>query len=174
MEYFQLKQDIDYVDAPIIPNVIMQIDRRNITPEHAHKIEKMTSFQMGNNDSCDFIDLLDRQLFLISDSLKAIFRMYLPKLICKVVVLVGKDGQAHQAYNLPIFKPVDCMAESSIMTRDKTKVTHLVLKQELIHNLPVFRVQHDHEMIIVVRLDAAESISRRRLRGIQMKRLEVE
>jgi len=73
MQYFQLRQDTDYGNAPVLPDVIMQIDRRNIAPEHAHKIEQMTIFQMNNTEKCDFIDLLDRQLFLISDALKATF-----------------------------------------------------------------------------------------------------
>jgi len=60
------------------------------------------------------------------------------------------------------------------MTRDQRSVTHLVLKKAPIENLPIFRVKHDHETIIVARLDAAESIARRRFRGIQMKRITLE
>ena len=174
MQYFQLKQDTDYLDTPVISNVITQIDRRNITPEHAHKIGKMTIFQMGNNDRYDFIDLLDRQLFLVSDSLKEAFKLYVPKIVFKLVILVAKEGQAHQAYNLPIFKPVDCISDKSIMTRGQNQVTHLVLKQDAIEDFSIFRVKHDHETIIVARLDAAESILRRKFRGIQMKRVELE
>lgn len=173
MEYFQLKQDTDYTDAPVIPDVIRQIDRRNITPEQASNIKKMTIFPIDGNEPLDFIDLLDRQLFLISDSLKATFTLYVPKLIFKIVVLVEPESQVNQSYYLPIFSPVDCIADTSVMTRDHSKVTHLVLKKDSIGNSPIFRVQHKEDMIIVARLDAAESILRRRFRGIEMKRVEL-
>ncbi|MBU2703400.1 hypothetical protein Ga0466249_004545 [Sporomusaceae bacterium BoRhaA] len=174
MEYFRLRQDKDYLNAPIILDVIKQIQRRYVTPEDADKIAEITVFKLANHDKLDSLDLLDRQLFLLSRLLKDTVKLYVPKLVCKKVLLLNSAKKVQLLYYLPIFPGVDCISDQSIMTPDKSVVKKLVLKRAEIPKQAVFKVRHSHETIIIARLDAAESMMRRRFRGIKMHRVELE
>ncbi|WP_297420145.1 hypothetical protein [Clostridium sp.] len=66
MDYFLLKQDERYTNTPRLKNIFEKIDVRNINLLKAHKIPKVTIFQVSADDNCDFIDILDNQLFLMS------------------------------------------------------------------------------------------------------------
>lgn len=174
MEYFRIKQDPECFEALVIPDVISQIDRRYVTPEEAHRIQDITLFHLAGKDHPEFIDLIDRQLFLISGALKHAFSLYVPKLKYKKVVVVNSPQNMQQTYYLPIFMPIDSLSEQSIMTPDKQRVKHLIIKQSAIGSTAIFKVQHKFENIVIVRLDAAESILRRNLQGIKLYRVELD
>lgn len=174
MEYFRIKQKPEYFDALVIPNVIKQIDWRYINPEEAQRIAEITIFQLAGKDTPEFIDLLDRQLFLVSSLLKETFTLYAPTLNYKTVIVFNSAQKLQQTYHLPIFAPIDCLSEKSILTPDKRGVKQLVLKQTAIGRKAIFKVQHKFENIIIVRLDAAESILRRNMRGIKMYRVDLD
>ena len=174
MEYFRLKQDIEYQDAPVIPEVLQQIDSRYVTPQESHRIEDVTIFKLSGKEKPDFLDLLDRQLFLVSSLLKITMGLYEPTLHYKTVILVNAAKQLQQTYHLPIFPPVDCLSEKSIMTPDKRSVKQLVLNKTALGGKYIFKVKHDYETIIIARLDAAESILRRDMRGIKMYRVDLD
>lgn len=174
MEYFRIKQDPEYFDALIIPDVINQIERRYVTPEAAHRINEITIFKLSGKATPKFIDLLDRQLFLISAPLRKTFELYVPKLKYKTVIVVNSLKNLQQTYYLPIFVPVDCLSEKSSFMPDKRSVKHLVLSQAALGRHAIFKVQHNYEDIIIARLDAAESILRRKPSGIKMYRVELD
>lgn len=174
MEYFRLKQDTDYIAAPVIEDVIQKIDRRYTTPMQAHKIEETTIFSLRGKEIPDFIDLLSRQLFLVTELLKETFKLYLPGLPFKMVLLAHRVQKMQKTYYLPIFEPLECLSPASILTPDKSIVKQIVLKQSLIENKALFRVAHSRETIIVARLDAAESILRRNFRGIKLEKIQTE
>jgi hypothetical protein len=169
MEYFRLRQDWDYINAPIIPDVIKQIDWRYVTPAKADKIQEITVFKLTNNDEIDALDLLDRQLLLFSRLLKDAVKLYLPKLNCKKVLLINSQKRTHMLYYLPLLEPVDCISDKSIMTPNKSMIKKLVLKADKMPKQAIFKVNHSHETIIIVRLDAAESIMRRKFHGLKRK-----
>jgi hypothetical protein len=172
MEYFRMKQDPAYLHAPVIPDVIKQIDRRDTMPDEAHSIDEATIFQLSGKEQHDFLDLLDRQLFMVSEPLKEIMQLYVPELNFKTVVLT-KPAQM-QVYYLPIFTQVDCLSDQSSMTPDKSGVKPLVLRHEPIKRCPLFCVKHARETIIIARLDVAESILRRKFRGVKLQRVSLE
>lgn len=174
MQYFRLKQDPDYLDVPIIADAIKKIDRRYTTQAEAHKIEEMTIFSLSGKEKPDFIDLLSRQLFLVSPQLKETILLYRPKLPFKMVILAHQAQKQQRTYYLPIFEPLDCLSDKSILTPDKSIVRKMVLKQTLIEKESIFRVRHSHETIIIARLDATESILRRNFRGIKTERIHLE
>lgn len=172
MEYFRLKQDTEYYDAPVIPEVLQQIDWRYVTPAEAHKISDITVFKLANNHDPDFLDLLDRQLFLVSSVLKRTMEMYEPTLPYKTVMLVNTAKALEQTYYLPIFPAMDCQSKS-IVNPDNRKVKQLVLSKAVIKGKCIFKVKHQEEQIIIARLDVAESILRRNMRGIKMYRVDL-
>jgi hypothetical protein len=173
MQYFRLTQDPDYLNAPIIANAIDQIDRRYTVPKQAHKIAEVTIFSLQGKEKPDFIDVLLRQFFLVSSSLKETITLYRPKLSFKMVLLAHPVQKEQKTYYLPLLEPIECLSEESIMTPDKSKIKKLVLKHSIIQRETIFRVQHSHETIIIARLDAAESILRRNFRGTRLSTVEL-
>lgn len=174
MEYFRIKQDPESLESIIIPDVINQIHWRYVTPENAHKIKEITVFPLSGGDNPKFIDLLDRQLFLLSSQIKDTFDLYVPKLKYKTVILVNDAKKLQHTYHLPIFVPVDCLSEKSTMASSNKAIKHLVVEQAAIGRAAIFKVKHDYENIIIARLDAAESILRRHMTGIKMYRVDLE
>lgn len=67
MNYFLLKQDEEYTNAPVLINVFKGIDVRNINLLNAHKIDDILIFNVKCNENTEFLDILDRNLFLISE-----------------------------------------------------------------------------------------------------------
>lgn len=175
MEYFRIKQDPEYFCTLILPNVIKQIDQRHITPEYAHKIKDTTIFRLAEKEKPEPIDLVDRQLFLVSDKLRKLIRLYLPEIIFKTVIIVNHMQNIGYTYFLPIFPQIDCFSGNSIMTPDKSVIKRLVLKQAAGKIYPpVFQVKHRYEPVVIFRLDAAESLLRREFRGIKLYRVELD
>jgi hypothetical protein len=174
MEYFRLRQDPEYRDAPVPGDVFKQIDWRQLTGKEAHKIADITIFRLSGKEAPDFIDLLDRQLFMVSPVLKGVLQLYVPNLTFKRVLLTNAGQKCQKLYYLPLFEPVDCLSDASIQTPDKRMVKHLVLDGKTIGNAAVFRVRHGYETMMIARLDAAESILRRNLRGIFLQAVAVK
>lgn len=175
MDYFRLKQDADYHNTPFIPELINKIDRRYTTAAHADKIDDVLVFPLKSKETHNFIDVLDSQIFLVSDTLKEVIKLYLPKLSFKLIALANQNLNEQKIYHLPLFAPVDCLSKLSIMTPDKKTIKKLVLKKNIIEETrkPIFRVAHDYETIVIVRLDAAESILRRKMLGISLSQVEI-
>jgi hypothetical protein len=174
MEYFRLRQHPDFMDAPVIPNLITRINRRYMTPQEAHRLPAISAFTLEGREQPDFIDVLDRQLFFVSAALLDVIKMYVPELTSKRVRLHHKTSKMQQLYHLPIFKPVACLGPGSVLSPDKRIVKHLVLQQDRIVEEPFFRVEQPWETIIIARQDAAESILRRNFRGVKFYRVATE
>jgi hypothetical protein len=174
MQYFRLTQDVDFVHAPRIPELFRQIDWRDAVPEKCHKIADVTLFSITAKTPLDFIDLLDKPLFLVSRPLKDLLRLYMPALEWRIVIITDRERQAQATYHLPIFAPLDCLSAKSLQTPDNSRIKHLILTPLPQLYPPLFRVRHNMETIIIARLDAAESILRRKLRGLGLQQVELE
>jgi hypothetical protein len=174
MKYFWLQQDPDFIYAPVIVEAVGKISRRDITPEYAHKIADITTFSVAGKGEVDFLDLLSKPFFLVSPLLKDTISMYLPKLSFKRVILKNRVQNIHQMYFLPIFAAVDCLSEKSVMTPDQSITRHLVLKKDALGEKAIFQVRHSRQILIIARLDAAESILRRRFRGIRLSQVDID
>ncbi|MDR1701840.1 MAG: hypothetical protein LBR56_03580 [Sporomusaceae bacterium] len=172
MQYFRLQQDSDFQNTPFIPAPVAGIDWRHLLSGKGEHIEDITVFPLHNRFPLDCLDLLDKQFFMISGLLKDVILLYLPKVVWKTVVLIDTLQNQHHDYYLPIFQPVECLSETSVSTTDNSLVKDLVLKEAKIKKQTIFRVAHQKETIIAARLDAAESILRRKPRGVKISRIK--
>lgn len=60
MDYFLLKQDEEYTNAPVLMDVFSKLDVRNINLLNAHKIEDILIFNVKCNEETEFLDIIDR------------------------------------------------------------------------------------------------------------------
>lgn len=175
MEYFRIKQDERYLRAPVITNISNIIKRRkDVSIKNASQIENVNVAFSNVQYQVDFIDILDKQLFLISNDIKKVFSMYDPSMIFKEVCIINNDTDEYGRYSLPLFKEIDCMSVShSVVGPDKSYIKKLVLNQSS-EKAGIFKVAGLMTDIVVIRLDVAESLLRRDIRRFTLEELEME
>lgn len=174
MDYFLLKQDERYKNIPRIEDVFNKIDVRNINLLNAHKLEDMIIFNVKCDEKTTFLDILDTQLFLISEDMKKIIEKYNPGIIFKIIPLIDLPHERQENYYLPIIEEVDCLSENAELNLNRTVVKRIILSKEKIKNKKIFKIKENSKTLIVVRLDVAESLLRREFKGICLERLELE
>ena len=174
MDYFLLKQDERYTNIPKLKDVFNKIDVRNINLLNAHKIEDIIIFNVKCDDETEFLDILDRNLFLISEEMKKIIEKYKSGIIFKTIPLIDLPHEVQENYYMPIFEEIECLNEKSELNLNKTVVKKIILDKEKIKNKKIFKIKESEKTLVVVRLDVAESLLRRKFKGMCLKRLEVD
>lgn len=174
MDYFLLKQDERYVNTPRLKDIFYKINVKNINRLNAHKIDDVIIFQVDAEETCEYIDILDKQLFLISEKLIKVISKYDPEIIIKTLPLIDLKRSRQENYYLPILEEVEAINEKFEFAANKTVYKKIVLDKEKIQGKKIFRIKESSKNLVVVRLDVAESILRRKPRGIYLEKLEVE
>ena len=174
MDYFLLKQDEEYTNEPVLMDVLKKIDVRNINLLNAHKIEDIIIFNVKCTDETEFLDILDRNLFLISEEMKKIIEKYDSGIIFKTMPLIDLPHERQENYYLPIVEEIECLSEKAELNLNKTVVKKIILDKEKIQDKKIFKIKEIFKPLIVIRLDVAESLLRRNYKGISLERLEVE
>ncbi|MBW6410332.1 hypothetical protein [Clostridium weizhouense] len=174
MEYFLLKQDEEYTNAPVLMDVFNKLDIRNINLLKAHKIDDIVIFNVKCNDETEFLDILDRNLFLISEGMKKIIKKYNPRILFKTIPLIDLSHERQENYYMPIFEEVECLSEKAELNLNKTVVKKIILDKEKIKGKKIFKIKESEKTLVVIRLDVAESLLRREFKGMCLKRLEID
>ncbi|MBW6409681.1 hypothetical protein [Clostridium weizhouense] len=174
MDYFLLKQDERYTNTPRLKDIFYKINIRNINRLNADKIDDVIIFQVTAEERCEYLDVLDKQLFLISEKIMKIISKYDTDIILKILPLIDSKRDRQENYYLPIFEDIEALSEKSEFNLNKTIVKKIVLNKKNIEGKKIFRIKESEKTLIVVRLDVAESLLRRKPRGISLEKLEVE
>lgn len=174
MDYFILKQDERYANTPVLRDVSHKIDSRNVNRFGAGKIADTLVFQVNADAESSFLDILDLQLYLISERLQKLIEIYEPGTIFKMIALIDRLQQRQHNYFLPIFEEVDALGPSSEFNLNRSVIKKLVLQADKIQGKKVFSIQESEKPLVIVRLDVAESILRRDFTGIRLIRVPLE
>lgn len=174
MDYFLLKQDERYTNTPRLIDVFKKINIKNLNLLNAHKIEDIIIFEVSADDNCEFLDILDSQLFLVLEGMKKIIEKYDRNILFKSLALIDSLHDRQENYFLPIFEEVESLSDNVELNLDKTVVKKIVLDKEKIQGKKIFKIKESLKPLIVVRLDVAESLLRRDFKGIKLERLQVE
>ena len=112
MEYFRIRQDSRYLHAPVFSNPEEVIQRRkSISIENADQIQDVSVLFADGPHRLDFLDILDKQFFLVSMEVKKVFAMYEPSMIFKNVCILNNEMDEYGQYALPLFRELDCVAD---------------------------------------------------------------
>ncbi len=171
---FLLKQDERYTNTPRLKDMFHKINTRNIDRLNAHKIDDVIIFQVTAEERCEYLDVLDKQLFLISEKMMKIICKYDTDIVFKILPLIDSKRHTQENYYLPIFEDIEALDEKSEFNLNRTIVKKIVLNKKKIEGKKIFRIKESEKTLTVVRLDVAESLLRRKPRGISLERLEVE
>ena len=174
MDYFLLKQDERYTNTPRLRDVFYKINVKNINRLNAHKIDDVVIFQVDADDRCEYPDILDKQLFLISEKLIKVISKYDLEMRIKDIPLIDIKEHRQENYYLPILEDVEALSEKSETGVNKTVYKKIVLDSEKIKGKKIFRIKESSKTLVVVRLDVAESILRRKAKGLSLEKLEID
>jgi hypothetical protein len=171
-EYFLLSQDRRYTLTPRIIGLSYVLDRRDVSPGNMHRLPKRVIVKAESQKEYDCPDVLDAGLFLVSDGVMDVFLLYDKRLPYRpAVLLCGETVQ--MKYNLPVFGEAECLhGDSERNVYNRTVVKKIVLARDALGNRSVFRIAGTYYRHIVIRLDVAESLLRRKTRGIALYGLE--
>ena len=174
MDYFLLKQDKRYSNTPQIIDLFKNINTKDLNLLKADNIEDNNCFYVKSNDNIDYLDVLETPIFLVSKELKKILEKYNRNMIFKMFALIDYEKKEQNFYYLPIFEEIEALSEKSEFNLNKTIVKKIILDEKKIKNKKIFKIKESDKTLIVVRLDAAESLLRRDFNGIILEKLEVE
>jgi hypothetical protein len=168
-EYFLLSQDGRFNRTPRIKNLFYALDKGHINTKDAHRLPERIILETEEREEYDLPDILSDRLFLVSEKAKRVLSFYDKSIPFKTVVLLC-GGEAAQ-YFLPVFEDVFCLHEQSEYTEFKA-LKRIVLDREKTGDKVVFRIE-GHTSKTVIRLDAAESLLRRKVTGLMFTEAEV-
>lgn len=174
MDYFILEQDKRYINTPFILNLGKTIDKRKINRENSSDIKDIMVLFVDGKRKIEYTDILDRQLFLITEEIMELFSKYEPETIFKTISLIDVEREHQEIYYLPIFEEVDCISPNSEFNMDKSIIRKLIIEKDKIGDRKIFKLAHKEKTTILVRLDAAESLLRRNVKGIKLTRVKGE
>lgn len=173
MNYFLLRQDKRCSYVPRISDWFNKINLKHLNSIDADKIKDGVVLYVDSNSNNNYLDVLDNQLFLISEEMKKILEKYDPNIIFKMAVLTDFKNSKQVIYYLPIFEEIEALSEDAEMNLNKTVVKKLLLNEEKIKNKKVFKLKESSKAMVIVRLDVAESILRRDFNGVELEKVEI-
>lgn len=174
MNFFWIRQDKRYLHTPVITNLQDIVQRRkDVLIEKEKEIADVNVAFAGSQRVMDFVDILDTQLFLVSERVKEVLKMYEPSLLFKTVCILDNTSGGYGNYHLPVFPKIDCLSKESVITLDKSQVKKLVLKYESVKHQSMFQVAGLQTDVTVIRLDVIESLLRREIENFQFEQIEM-
>lgn len=174
MEYYELAQS-EKVENPI---ELMGIDSAAYCPamtrKHFGALDDMRVAYFSGNEAEEICDVLTSPTFLVSDRLKKLLSLYEKETEFKGIQLfpTSEKSKQYPVYWVPYFPETDCVHKSSVWY-DNGMISSLVLDGSRIGRRNIFRLSGLLEYRVIVSLPVAESILRRRLYGVELKKMEV-
>lgn len=174
MEYFELQQSKNVRN----PVTIMKLDRKKYNYEMKRKdfeaLDKLKVAYFSGRETEEICDILTDPAWMVSDELRRVLKLYDKTLEFKGVQLfpTSEFSDRYPVYWIPGFEETDCL-HGSTEKYDNGMLKRLVLDERKIGERSVFRIGGLLEYKIAVTLPAAESILRRRLYGVSLRRIEV-
>lgn len=172
MEYFRLRQDRRYLFTPYM-NTLKDIIRRtdDLYVDNGVHIPDFNSVFVSSDKPCDFISILDQQIFLVKEGVKQVFSIYEPLIKFKQFFMFHNRMGEYCEYYAPILKEVDCISSISKRNPYNGLLENCTLERGHIQDESIFRLANAGERFVIIRLDVAESLLRRGIRDFSLERM---
>ncbi len=170
MDYFWIQRDKRYTRLPRIRQFITRYRASDFTVEGAHRIGKRNVVFVDSELPLDYGDVIDGQVFLVSEGVKNVFQMYDSSIAFKTFCLLDNVRMDLHMYYAPLLPVTDGTDPADRPDRRQNRGQLPILKPEYL-NRPVMRIRELAPDGVVVRLDVAESLLRRGLHKMGMTRM---
>ena len=174
MDYFWLRQDSRYLHLPNIRNFIRDYRRADFTVEKAHKIAERNVVFVNSDKPLDYGDVIDKQLFLVSERVRKVFEIYEPSIFYKIFCLLDNIQGDAKLYYVPIIPVVQGTDELENFRKIYRTEGRIILKKRFFEDRSIVRISELTYDGVIIRLDVAESLLRRGIHKLSMTRLTLE
>ena len=174
MQYYELSQS-PRVENPI---VLTGLDRDAycyaMPQARFEALDTLRVAYFSGDEREEACDILTEPTFMVSEELKRLLAMYDKRIEFKGVQAIpaSEESAWYPMYWVPYFTEIACIHKNSELY-DNGMISSLVLEESRIGKQDVFRLSGCLEYKVIVSMPVAESILRRRLYGVGLKRLEV-
>jgi len=172
MIYFTMHQDDRILAAPNLTLTKKEVEelQQFPTPENL-LISKIVYVKSKLMNKIDYPDFIEAPILLISEKLKSLMAKYQKNIWMRTIVLIDEKTN-HQNIYYTIYPPrISCTSKQSVY--DFSKLKEFILNEDRVGYNRIF-VPEGLEQRLVVRLDVAESILRRKLNGIIFEEVKNE
>lgn len=172
MEYFMLKQEKHYMYKPQIINWFGKIDVRDLCPERMRNIPEHPIFEIVSNKDTDFFDVILSPFFIVSKRMMKLIKLAELHVKFADCVLLDKQNSFIEQYFFVLLPKVDCLAEGSILSPDRSVVKKAVLDESKIKDHYIFKLGGVKNSYYVVNLNFAEMMLSETTKGLEFEPLE--
>lgn len=166
MDYFWIRQDKRYRHIPAIQEFYSTFKRKDFVEENAIRIPEKNVVFTNSPVALDYVDILDEQMFAVSQPVRDIFRMYEPSMEFKDFCLLNNTLNDYKRYFTPVLVSIPCV-------KDYFKNIPVLIKERVIES-SILRVQDAKEEMVIIRLDVAESLLRRGIRKYELYQIKLD
>lgn len=158
MEYFFLKQERNYRYLPRVVNWYNTIDVRKINRKELTQLPQSPIFDIVPNKDVVFYDIILSPFFMVSHELLKLIDLAEPFVKSVDCLLVDTKNYNQKQYFIVALPEIDCLAEESILTLDKSRIKKAVIDAEKARGHSIFKLGGIKDTYIVVSLPMAEMI----------------
>ena len=162
MEYFILSQDQRMLHTVTIKDMSTIRGYHDSMGYDSSQLPPMSVAFINSRRDTVYTDLLDRQMFLISDNLRELFHLVDPEITYKHCCLLDRENDVHTFYHIPslhVASDVAITRTEMVVFGKNAKLKHIFTDEK--------------RSKLIVSLLVAESIMRRALVGIKLDRLSL-
>lgn len=175
MKYYIIKQDKDYTDAPVITNWFGKIDADSIRPGKYQNLKEIYSLQVRDNKELYPTDFIMEPFPAVSAMVEHCIKTYEPNTGCSRLYLTEKTTGQVEEYFIPYLMENDCLAEESIVNRNRTVIEKPVIDlNKTDKDKYIFLIGNINSRYVAAREEFIESILRRGARGISLIPMEIK
>ncbi|MCQ2017864.1 imm11 family protein [Clostridium butyricum] len=174
MDYFLIEQDKRCTNVPQLTDINTNIERRYINRQDEGKIQNEMVLYVKSSEWNNYIDIMDKQLFIVSEEVKKVFEKYDEDIKFKMIAITDFERSVQHVYYLPIFEEVEGLSEKAEYGFNKMVINKIVLDYKKIREKKIFKLKESDKTAIICRLDVVESLLRRNFKGIAYKKLYIE
>lgn len=144
------------------------VDIRMLTKEKIGQLPMWNVVEMDFPDRGFFPDLFCFPCLLLSRCFMETIMMYQHDTPYKAAKLWERKTGINATYFMPVLEEVDCISEKSQYNNNGNRIIKLILDKDKIAPYAVFKIKGYERNCIVGRMDFAESLMRRNVRGVKM------
>lgn len=174
MEYFRLFQDQRYLHYPEIDNFYKRYRREYFSVASGNKIDDINVVFTPSTKNLDYIDLLDKQVILISSAVKDVFSLYDCSIFYKTFHLLNNLTGLSGLYYAPIIQEIKCLSEKSVCNLNRSVIKNIVLDFNSLKKASIFKIADINTDVLIVRLDVVESLLRRKVKGTIFEKVNLD
>lgn len=174
MDYFELRQSSKVENALEIMGLDKQKYCYAMTKADFEALDKLKVAYFSGREFEEICDVLTHPTFLISDRMKKLMELYEKESRYKGVQIfpTAEESKQFPLYWVPGFPEVDCFHKDTVILNNGM-VKKLVLDVRKLGKHHIFRLPGLLEYKVIVSMPVAESILRRRLYGVELRKIEV-